>query len=181
MPPSEHPLPPPARTGNTAFAMSLALLFIRVTLGWTFIYAGSQKAFGAFNGIGMEGFAKGLVHMGLPGFLPVTVWAYMAAYGELLGGISVLLGLLARAGAIPLICTMLVAIVHVTGPNGFGGSYDPVEKLKMGYAYNLNLIAMCTAILLAGPGLISLDALLFKRGLWAHGPQPLDNPVKRGP
>jgi putative oxidoreductase len=112
----------------------------------------------------MEGVIKGFENLHMP-LLPTAAWAYMAACGEFFGGISVLLGLLARLGAIPIIITMLVAIAKVHGPNGF--------SLPQGCEYNVNLIAMSAAVLIAGPGLISLDALIFRRGLWARGPQPL--------
>ena len=49
-----------------------------------------------------------------------------------------------------------------------------------GYEYNVNLIAESLVVLIAGPGLISLDALMFRRGLWARGPQPLDGAGVRG-
>jgi putative oxidoreductase len=179
---SPAPLGPAARQGNTAFATSLALLILRLMLGWTFIFHGAQKVFGIWGGHGMEKFAESLGKMGLPGFLPPTAWAYMAAYGELLGGVAVLLGLLARLGTIPIIVTMLIAIAKVHGQNGFGGwseMYEGKRILHVGYEYNLALTAMALAILIAGPGLVSLDALLFRRGLWARGPQPLSEPGKR--
>ncbi len=178
--PALHPLGPTARQGNTAFAMSVAILIVRLMLGWTFIYHGSQKLFGAFGGPGIDAFAQVLAGMHLPAFLPVKGWAYLAAGGEMVGGVSVLLGLLARLGTIPIIVTMLVAIANVHGKNGFGGFFDPAKGMQTGYEFNVNLIAMCVAVLVAGPGLISLDAVLFRRGLWARGPQPLNNPVTPG-
>jgi len=171
-PASPAPLGPAARQGNTAFATSVALLFLRLALGWTFIYHGCQLAFGCFDGPGIQGFADSLAKDGLPAFLPPTAWATLAAYGQLIGGITVLLGLLTRLGTLPLIATMLVAIATVHAPHGF-------SIQKGGYEYNLNLIAMALTLLVAGPGIISADAFLFRRGLWARGPQPLSNPVTR--
>jgi putative oxidoreductase len=171
-PASPAPLGPAARLGNTAFATSVALLILRLALGWTFIYHGASHAFGAFGGSGIDGFAAILAKQPLPTFLSPHGWAYVASYGELLGGISVLLGLFARLGTLPIIATMIVAIINVHGPNGF-------SILAKGYEYNMNLIAMSIVILVAGPGIISVDAFLFRRGLWARGPQPLSNPVNR--
>ena len=171
---SSQPLGPGALQGNAKFATNVALLMLRLALGWTFVFHGSQKCFGAFGAEGMfEKLAEGLQQMGMPGFLPIRVWAYMAAYGELIGGVTVLLGLLARLGSIPIIVTMAVAIAKVHGSQGFSLEH-------MGYEYCLNLMAMAIVVLLAGPGLISVDALIFKRGLWARGPQPLDQPARRG-
>jgi len=169
------PLAPPTLAGNDSFAISLALLLIRLVLGWTFIYHGSQKLFGAFGGIGGLGAVEGM--KAFSGYLqdmpvlPPLVWGYMAACGEFFGGVSILLGLLARLGAIPILVTMSVAIWKMTGKSGFSN--------PLGYEFNLALIAMAAAVLIAGPGLISIDALLFKRSLWSRGPQPLSQPGVR--
>src|SRR5258708_3528342 len=104
--------------GNTGFATSLALLLIRLALGWVVFYHGSQKELGWFTADGqpmVEGFAKNL-HLPV---LPPLAWAWMASLGEFLGGTFVFLGLLTRLAALPLIVTMLVAIGTVTGDNGF--------------------------------------------------------------
>jgi putative oxidoreductase len=161
------PLTPLQRQGNWSFANSLGLLILRLLIGGTFIYSGAQKLFGAFDGIGMTSWVHTIESMHLP-VLPGVVWAWMAACGEFFGGLFVLVGLLTRLAAIPLIITMLVAIAAVTGKKGF-----------MGYQVNLDLIAMNVMLILSGAGLISLDALLFKRGLWSRGPQPLDQPHPR--
>lgn len=165
-----------SKQGNWAFATSLALLLLRLALGWTFIYHGSQKLFGAFGGSGIEGVVKITENLGMPGFLSPKGWAYMLACGEFFGGVSIFLGLLARLGAIPILISMGVAIAKVHGPIGFTNSKPGGLP---GYEFNANLIAMAAAILIAGPGLVSLDALIFRRGLWARGPQPLDQPGTR--
>jgi len=158
------------RQGNWQFPNSLALLVLRLVMGWIFIYAGAGKLFGAFGGPGMNG-DTGFVHMIESQHLPVlpgVAWAWMAALGEFAGGILVMIGLLTRLAAVPLIITMVVAIATFTGSKGFGS-----------YGYNLILIAVGVALILSGAGLISIDAILFRRGLWARGPQPLANPVPR--
>jgi putative oxidoreductase len=160
-------LTPTARQGNWAFANSLGLLVLRLVLGWIFFYHGAQKLFGAFGGMGMNGFTPFIASQHLP-LLPAAAWAWMAACGEFFGGVFVFLGLLTRLAAIPIIVTMLVAITTVTGQKGFAG-----------YEFNLALIAMSVTLILSGAGLISLDALVFKRTLWSRGPQPLDQLAPR--
>jgi putative oxidoreductase len=165
------PLTPCERQGNWGFANSLGLLVLRLVLGWIFVYAGAGKLFGVWGGVGMggeHGFVAMITGMHLP-VLPGAVWAWMAACGEFFGGLFVLIGLLTRLAAVPLVVTMLVAIGAVTGAKGFAG-----------YGYNLALTAMSVALILTGAGMLSVDALIFKRGLWARGPQPLDQPEKRG-
>jgi putative oxidoreductase len=168
---SQHSSPAATTHGNFSFALSMALLLIRLSLGATFIYHGGQKCFGWFGGSGIEGFSGFLATQHLP-ILPSMVWALMAAGGEFGGGLLVLIGFLSRLASIPLIVTMLVAIATVTGGKGF-------NMLAGGYETNLAFMAMAATILLAGPGLVSVDAFVFRRGLWARGPQPLQNPQPR--
>lgn len=169
---SSKTMPLPGQ-GNNTFAISLALLMIRVGLAWVFLYHGSQKLFGAFGGMGMEGFTQGMTQMNLP-LLPPAVWAWMAALGEFMGGLFVGLGLLARLATLPIIVTMLVAVATVHGKNGFS-----LHPEHMGYEYNMVLLMMCGAILLAGPGLLSADAFFFRKGFYSCGSQPLENPSAR--
>jgi putative oxidoreductase len=169
--PQPAPLSPVALQGNTAFPTSVALLFLRLVLGWTFIYHGCQLSFGAFGGPGISGMAGMLAKQNLP-LLPPTVWACIAAYGQLLGGITIALGFLTRLGTLPILACMFVAIANVHAPHGFSSQNG-------GYEYNLNLIADSLLLLLTGPGLISLDALIFPKNLWARGPQPLNQPTPR--
>jgi putative oxidoreductase len=174
------PAPSLSRTGNDRFATSLALFVLRLILGWVFIYAGAGKLFGAFGGIGIDTWKSvmGMDAMKMP-LLPPAAWAYISACSEFLCGILVLVGLLTRLAALPLIVTMCVAIGKAVGQNGFGGIPHPDGSVDPGYAYNLTLIAVSFALLLTGPGLVSIDALLFRRGLWSRGPQPLSSPEAR--
>lgn len=43
---SAAPLGPGARQGNTAFAVSVAVLLMRLALGWTFIFHGCSWCLG---------------------------------------------------------------------------------------------------------------------------------------
>jgi putative oxidoreductase len=134
------------------------LLVLRLVLGITFILHGAQKLFGAFGGPGIAGFAEALAQMGLPG--PPVLWAYLAALAEFGGGLAVLLGVLTEFGAAAIAATMIVAIWKVHGPNGFFLSSNPP-----GYEYNLMILAVCAALILAGPGWIALwDPFRYRRG-----------------
>jgi putative oxidoreductase len=170
---------PALRYVNVSFATSVAVLLLRLMVGWVFIYTGSQKLFGAFGGIGMETWTHVTAGLGLP-VLPAAAWAWLAALSEFCGGVLVLIGLLTRLANIPLIITMIVAIATSTGQNGFGGYFDPAKGLQMGYNLNITLIAISAALILIGPGLVSVDALIFRRGFWSRGAQPLSGPGQRG-
>lgn len=76
------------------------------------------------------------------------------AWGEVAGGLALLLGLLTRVAAAGMVIIQLGAIFLVTGARGFIGAAD------VGYEYNIALIAMSLALVLLGGGALSLDRLL---------------------
>src|SRR5258705_6628753 len=85
---------------------STSLLIVRVVLGVIFFAHGAQKVFGWFGGPGLRGvIAYFKQALGVPA--PLTV---LAAFTELLGGLAMIVGLLARPAAVGLILVMLVAI-----------------------------------------------------------------------
>ena len=127
------------------------LLIIRLMLAWVFIYHGSQKLFGAFGGMGMAGFEHFIASVGAP--MP-KVSAYLSALTEFCGGIVLLLGTGTRLVAIPMCINMSVA-VWVMHSYGFSGVHD-----QGGYEYPLELGVVIFGLLVAGPGRLTLGALL---------------------
>jgi uncharacterized membrane protein YphA (DoxX/SURF4 family) len=85
---------------------------------------------------------------------------FLVAWGELLGGIAMLLGFLTRWAGLGLVIIQIGAIATVTFAKGFsaGGGANGA-----GYEYNLALIGMCLALMLTGGGTLSFDRLLFAR------------------
>jgi putative oxidoreductase len=77
----------------------------------------------------------------------------LVAWGELLGGVAIALGLFTRLAAVGLIIIMLGAIFTVTGAKGFGA-------VQGGYEYNFVLILVAMALALAGAGTFSLDRVI---------------------
>lgn len=127
-----------------------ALLLIRLMLGVVFVFHGSQKLFGAFDGPGIDGFAGYLTSLEVP--LP-TLSAWLAALAEFGGGLSLLAGLGLRFMALPLAFTMGVAAFKVHG--------DAFSVQNSGMEYPLTLGVILIALALAGAGRFSLDAVLF--------------------
>jgi putative oxidoreductase len=124
---------------------SAALLLIRIASAMAFLYHGSGILFGAFGGPGPEKFA-GMLHS------PVVV-SYLVGLGEVLGGLGILLGVLARIAAASMAVIMGGAIVLVHLPHGF-------DIAQGGYEYALTQLLIAVAIVLAGPGEYSLGAQL---------------------
>jgi uncharacterized membrane protein YphA (DoxX/SURF4 family) len=79
------------------------------------------------------------------------------AWGELLGGAALLLGLLTRLAAVGLLIIQVGAILTVTAARGFSFAAGG------GFEYNIALIAMCLALILTGGGCCSVDRVLRSR------------------
>jgi len=125
----------------------LAVLILRLFLGFVFVMHGSQKLLGAFGGSGVEGLAGMLAQYKIE---PSLVLAWVVAITEFGGGLCIILGLLTRFWAAGLVIDMAVAVVKVHLPNGFFWG-------KMGYEFPLTLGVMALVLLLTGPGSLSVD------------------------
>ena len=134
---------------------SWSLLVVRLGLGVIFFAHGSQKVLGWFGGHGLGGTVKMFRGMGVP---PAA--AVLVAFIEFLGGLGMIVGLLARPAAVGIIVIMLVAIAKVHGKHGFFLNLGVPGK-GPGFEFNFALIAMALAILIGGAGILSLD-----RAIW---------------
>jgi len=132
-----------------------ALLAVRVAAGVVFVAHGSQKLFGAFGGPGLGPVVQMMGPVG-----------YLVAIGEFFGGLGLIFGFLSRFSAASLILVMLGAIALVHARNGFFLGEKP------GFEFNLALIGLLLAVLIEGPGRLSIGRLLPlpKRG---GGGQPI--------
>ena len=126
----------PAET-RAASAADTALLLVRLAVSIPFIFHGAQLAFGAFGGPGLAGFMK-MGHMPLP-------VAVLVAYGEFLGGLGVLFGVLTRLASAGILLIMLGAIFLVHLPHGYSVQNQGVE-------YPLTHVFLTLALIVAGPG-----------------------------
>src|SRR2546425_5086373 len=89
-------------------------LVVRLALGIIFFAHGAQKVLGWFGGPGLKG-TVGYMKQALGVPAPLAV---LASLSEVLGGISMVVGLLVRPLPIRLIVVILVAISKGSGKNG---------------------------------------------------------------
>jgi putative oxidoreductase len=125
----------------------LAVLILRLFLGFAFLMHGSQKLLGAFGGGGISGVAGMLTKLGVE---PAQIWAWVLSITEFVGGVCVFFGFLTRFWAAGLVIDMAVAILKGHVSNGFFAG-------KNGFELPLAFGVMALVILLTGPGSLSVD------------------------
>lgn len=133
---------------NSAGLQAAARTLLRLAFGFLFLAHGWQKYF-QFT---IEGTTAAFGQMGVPA---ASLLAPMAATLEIAGGAAIILGLLTRVFAGLLGVQMVVALFMVHAAGG-------VFVENGGFELVLALAAGALALLLVGPGRISLDALIFK-------------------
>lgn len=122
-------------------------LFMRLVLAYGFYTTASMK----WSNIG--GVAEWFGTLGIPA---PAFNAYLAASTEAAGVVLLTLGLATRFISIPLMITMVVAIVTVHLPNGF-------EAGNNGFEIPLYYFIMLFVLLINGAGRISLDNLISRK------------------
>src|SRR5204863_4427942 len=135
-------------------------LILRLVLGTVFFAHGAQKVLGWFGGQGLEPTVQGFIKGGIP--LPL---AYLVCFTEFLGGLGLIVGVLARLSALGIGIIMLVAILKVHLANGFFMNWFGNQKGE-GFEYHLLVLGMASMILLAGPGriaLVDIESRLLRR------------------
>ena len=130
--------------------MRIGRLIARLLIGGLFIGHGLQKLAGWFGGAGLDGTAEGMKKMDM---YPAKPQAAAAGLAETGGGALLAAGLATPLAATILTSVMLTAIQKVHLANG------PWNQ-NGGWEYNAVLIAAALGITDAGPGPLSLDAVL---------------------
>ena len=125
----------------------LAVVILRLFLGFAFMMHGSQKLLGAFGGSGIAGVTGMLAKMGIE---PANILAWVLSITEFVGGVCVFLGFLTRFWAAGLVIDMAVAVAKVHVPNGFFAA-------KNGFELPLAFGVMAPVIALTGAGSLSID------------------------
>jgi putative oxidoreductase len=126
---------------------------VRLIVGVIMAMHGYQKFFGSPNGVGdvVTAFTNW-------GIVMPDLMAPLVSFVELVGGICIVLGLFTRYWATMLAVVMVVAIAVVKMKTFRNWTFGSSEL-------ELSLMAGCLALLLAGPGVASLEKMLFKKEL----------------
>ena len=125
--------------------VSAGLLILRLVVGLAFIFHGYGKIQNPFGWMGPDA--------SIPG-----VFQALAAVSEFGGGLFWMLGLFMPLASLGLACTMTVAVrMHAFM------LHDPFVSQTGGRSYEPAIVYLCVAVLLllAGPGRLSLDRVVF--------------------
>ncbi|MEK9131640.1 MAG: DoxX family protein [Patescibacteria group bacterium] len=122
----------------------LGLFLVRLGIGLVFIIHGWMKL---SDMTGTLSFFVDMLHVG-------AFWAYLVAWVEFLGGLSMLLGVWTYWTGVILAINMVFAIVLVKVGKGFAG----------GYEFDLLLLLASLAIATVGPGKYTAESVLPKKG-----------------
>src|SRR5207244_8171946 len=137
-----------------------AALPLRIVLGCSFVVLGLQKLVGYFDGPGL---ARTAELMASGGLMPGVFWAWIVGLLELLGGATIVLGLLTRWAALVLALESLVATIAAW----------QVTNVE----FRLTALAAFAALALLGPPRYAVDLESPARASWARlgdapGPAP---------
>ena len=132
----------------------IAPLLARVTVGYAFVESGWGKAHN------LESVAQFFAELGIPA---PAFQATFVSYVELIGGSLLVLGLGTRLAALPLIGTMVVALITAKASD-IASYSDLIGTIELCYAVLLSWLA------LAGGGRASIDHLLARRAARAFAP-----------
>ncbi len=139
---------------------------LRLIVGYGFMQHGIGKL-----SRGPDTFVTILHTLGVPA---PHVMAWLTILIELLGGLAILLGAFVSLASLPMAALLLVAIFTVHLPYGFssiklmavtpaGAQFGPV-----GYECNLLYLACLAALVLGGPGPLTIDGLIKRRMMPRH-------------
>jgi len=133
----------------------IGLLIVRLALAFIFIYHGSRRLFGWFDGPGLDSSAHYFANTAH--LHPGMLFAVLGGTVEFVGGIALALGFCSRLAGLAIFGDMMMAIITVTHADGFNSTAGAGWELNMA----LGVLALVPAFL--GSGRFSVDAVLERR------------------
>jgi putative oxidoreductase len=138
---------PEARSAIFSF---LPPLFARLVVGWVFMWSGWTKLNNLYPTADFPGMISRFAEWGIP--YPDIMAPFVSGV-EFFGGFLLLLGLFTRLAATPLVIVMIVAVISA--------KWDQVDSLETLLGFEeVAYMALFGWLAVAGPGPVSLDALL---------------------
>jgi putative oxidoreductase len=131
-----------------------SLTVLRTILGMVFFAHGAQKALGWFGGPGFGATVGMFAQMGIGEPLGM-----LAIAAEFLGGLGLIIGLLARIASLGVMVNMIVAIVLVHAKVGFFMNWTG-DQAGEGFEFHLLAIALGFVVLCKGAGALSMDRVV---------------------
>jgi putative oxidoreductase len=128
---------------------------LRLAVGVVFLAHGAQKLFGLWGGGGPSATAAFFQQLGLS---PAYLLAIFVGLIEFCGGLLLIAGAFTLVVSILLTLEMVVAVWKVHAGSGFFLNWTNAPGLGHGYEFNLVLVASLVALMLTGPGALSVDA-----------------------
>ncbi|MBS0548022.1 MAG: DoxX family protein [Proteobacteria bacterium] len=123
-----------------------APLAVRITVGWVFLWSGWEK---------LQILPRMIENFRGWGIPAPEIMAPFASGIELVGGILLLVGLLTRFAAVPMMIVMAVAIVSA--------KWADVDSLETFLGFEeVSYFVMFAWLAIAGPGPVSLDHVVLK-------------------
>ncbi len=138
---------------------SFTQCLLRIALGVVFFPHGAQKVLGWWGGQGFSATLGAFTGQGMPA--PV---ALLVMFGEFLGAIGLVVGLLSRVAAFGIFMIMTGAIFLVHRQFGFFMNWSGSQPGE-GVEYHLLAIGIALAVVLRGSGCCSLDRALMQKYL----------------
>ncbi len=126
---------------------SATMLVARILMGAIFVLSGVAKLADPAGAIG---------HMESAGVPSAGVLLYVAAFAEILGGVAVISGFLARIGAIGLFVYLAITTLVMHAFWNLEGQERLMQNVQ--FMKNLSIMGGLLLLFAAGPGRYSIDA-----------------------
>ena len=124
----------------------LAPLAVRITVGWVFLWSGWEK---------LQILPRRIQNFREWGIPAPEILTPLTSGIEFVGGLLLLVGLLTRFAAVPLMIVMAVAIVSAKA--------DQIDSLETFLGFEeVSYFVMFAWLAIAGPGPVSLDHLMLR-------------------